>query len=108
MAEAPRHSGSTMHGILDSYQQVHHGVVTWLTRLLQMQPREMIYSVVGLAALLYLWHGHRVHRHWMLVNEIPRSVVEGLRNRPMSDSGMVESITFGLTTAFNVDRSTLG
>lgn len=79
----------------------------WLLQLLWRQPGTVIVSV-GLAALAWVWHCHRVQEDWMAANEIPYGIASGLRNARVSEIRWVESLVFSLTQWLDTDRSMLG
>ncbi|CAL5871920.1 uncharacterized protein PFLUO_LOCUS6175 [Penicillium psychrofluorescens] len=89
-------------------QRVRQAVTRWVLRMLQEHPRDVILGMVSLVTLLYLWHSHRVHREWMAVNQIPRSVMAELRHRRIGELRWMESMQYGLAQWFDVDRVSLG
>jgi hypothetical protein len=94
--------------LVDWPKRVRQAVCQWIQRLLQKHPREMVLGMVGLVALLCLWHRHRVHQEWMAVNEIPRSVISELRNRRNRELRWIESLQYGLAQWLEMDRVSLG
>lgn len=88
-------------------QRVWRELLDWFLQLLWRQPGTVIMSV-GLAALAWVWHCHRVQEDWMAANEIPYGIAAELRNARVSEIRWVESLVFNLNKWLDMDRSMLG
>ncbi|KAJ5619157.1 hypothetical protein N7510_003141 [Penicillium lagena] len=100
--------GTQRHVLANQGKRVRLALTQWALRMVQKHRHDLILGMISLITLLYLWHGHRVHREWMMVNQIPRTVMAELRHRRVGEFRWMESIQYELAQWMDVDRVSLG